>query len=356
VTNGLRRLKNISKKLACFGVPIHGANAETHEFLNQSPGSFKKTLETIAHYVAEGHDVRCIPVLTGYNYDQMYSIIKIAAELGMESIYVDRYEDGGVGAGNSQNRHLKPTAENFHIAVGQIIKARNDFSIFGKRIGFGTAIPYCLDERIVTEGITSNCGVGNYFCAINPKGEFRMCNQSQLVFGNVLSTPLEVIWNKPALDIFRDLSWVKEPCKSCELLLDCTGGCKVDTNCSAQFCIDYAVRGLTKPFAELAPKIQHVRPADTYPSGYRVFRPNRYTKITVCYPEKFLVTRYQTVKLNEMALTMTESIIKDGIVNEGVLIRRFSEQVEEHEVRLLVNQLLQVNALEQIGEVSYATS
>lgn len=97
VTNGLRCLKGISSKLACFGVPIHGANAKTHEFLNQSKGSFKKTLETIRHYVSEGHDVRCIPVLTGYNYDQMYDIIGIAASLGMESIYVDRYEDGGIG-------------------------------------------------------------------------------------------------------------------------------------------------------------------------------------------------------------------------------------------------------------------
>ena len=356
VTNGLRRLRGISKKLACFGVPIHGANAETHEFLNQSPGSFNRTLETIGHYVSEGHDVRCIPVLTGYNYDQMYDIIRIAAELGMESIYVDRYEDGGIGSGNSPNRHLKPTGPQFTTAVGQIIQARHDFGIFGKRVGFGTAIPYCLDERIITEGITSNCGVGTYFCAINPLGEFRMCNQSQLVFGNVLATPLEIIWNKPALDIFRDLSWVKEPCQSCELLLDCTGGCKVDTNCSAKFCIDYAVRGLSKPFAELAPKVEHPRPADTYPKGYRVFRPSRYTKLTTRYSEKFLVTRYQTVKLDETALVMMEEILKEAIVSESALIKRFGEYVEEHETRLLVSSLLQVNALEQIGEIFYATS
>lgn len=356
VTNGLRRLKGISKKLACFGVPIHGANAETHEFLNQSPGSLRKTLDTIAHYVSEGHDVRCIPVLTGYNHDQMYGIIKIAAELGMESIYVDRYEDGGIGASNSGRRNLKPNVKQFEIAVGQIIQARHDFGIFGKRVGFGTAVPYCLDERIITEGITSNCGVGTYFCAINPNGEFRMCNQSQLVFGNVLEMPLEIIWNKPALDIFRDLSWVKEPCRSCELLLDCTGGCKVDTNCSAQFCIDYAVRGLQKPFAELAPKVEHPRPADIYPPRLRIFRPSRYTRLTRRYPEAFLVTRYQTVKLDETALAMTEALLEEAIVNEGALISRFAEYVDGHETRLLVSRLLQVNALEQIGEISYATS
>ncbi len=289
VTNGFRKLKGISNKLACFGIPIHGANAETHEFLNQSKGSFQKTLATIKHYVSEGHDVRCIPVLTGYNYNQMYDIIGIAANLGMESIYVDRYEDGGIGAVNSRGYRLKPTREQFHIAVGQIIQAKHDFTAFGGRVGFGTAIPYCLDERMVIEKIISDCGVGTRFCAINPRGEFRMCNQSQLVFGNVLEESIEIIWNKPSLNIFRDLSWVGEPCKSCELLLDCMGGCKVDSNCSDKFCIDYAVRGFSKPIAELVAKVEHRRSAKTYPVNYRVFQPNQYMKITTRYPEKFLV-------------------------------------------------------------------
>lgn len=349
VTNGLRTLKGISKKLACFGVPLHGSDARTHEFLNQTKGSFSKTLETIRHYVDEGHDVRCIPVLTGYNYDQMYDIIGIAASLGMESIYVDRYEDGGVGSVHSGNHHLKPTREQFHVAVGQIIQAKRDFSVFGGRVGFGTAIPYCLDERMVTEAITSDCGVGTYFCAINPKGEFRMCNQSQLVFGIVPDEPIEVIWNKPSLDIFRDLSWVSEPCKSCGLLLDCTGGCKVDANCSDKFCVDYAVRGLSGPVAELVAKVEHLKSAETYPEQYRAFRPNRYMKLTTRYAEKFLVTRYQTVKLDAMALEMAQSILDGTVRDEMALILLFADRVEEHESRLFISRMLQVTAIDLLA-------
>lgn len=346
VTNGLKRLEGISSKLACFGVPIHGANAATHEFLNQSKGSFKKTLETIDYYVREGHDVRCIPVLTGYNFDQMYDIIDLAANLGMESIYVDRYEDGGIGSTNSRSRYLKPTPRQFHVAVGQIVQAKHDFPSFGGRVGFGTAIPYCLDERMITEGITSNCGVGTYFCAINPQGEFRMCNQSQLVFGNVFEESIEAIWNKSEMDVFRDLSWVGEPCKSCDLLLDCTGGCKVDTNCSDKFCIDYAVRGLSKPTAEMVAKVKHRLPAETYPTAYRSFSPNRYMKLNDRYLEKFLVTRYQTVKLNQTAFEMARAILEEGIGSEEELIRRFSDRVEEHETRLFVSRMFQVNAID----------
>jgi len=180
-----------------------------------------------------------------------------------------------------------------------------------------------------------------------------MCNQSQLVFGTLPDESIEAIWNKPALDIFRDLSWVNEPCKSCELLLDCTGGCKVDMNCSDKFCIDYAVHGLSKPVTELAARVDHCKQINMYPENYRVFRPNRYMKLTTRYQEKFLVTRYQTVKINEMALEMAQFILGKTVINELELVVRFIELVEEREIRLFVSRLLQVNALNLIEEVNH---
>jgi radical SAM protein with 4Fe4S-binding SPASM domain len=356
VTNGLKRLKGISNRLACFGVPVHGANAETHEFLNQSKGSFQKTLKTIAYYVSEGHDVRCIPVLTGYNFDQMYDIIGLAASLGMESIYVDRYEDGGIGAGSSRGLRLKPTNDQFRIATGMTIQAKRDFTVFDGRVGFGTAIPYCLDERIIAEGMTSNCGVGTSFCAVNPHGELRMCNQSQLVFGILPDEPIEAIWNKPSLDVFRDLSWVGEPCASCGLLLDCTGGCKVDASCSDRFCIDYAIRGLSKPIVELTMNAGPRGSAEVYPVQYRSFKNNRYMKLTTRHPEKFLVTRYQTVKLDGMALEMAQVILGGTVTNERDLIARFIDRTEEHEIRLFISKMSQVNAIDLIEEVGRVSS
>ena len=59
------------------------------------------------------------------------------------------------------------------------------------------------------------------------------------------------LWNKKELDEFRDLSWVDKPCKSCDLLHECVGGCKVDSNCPGEFCIDYAVRGCKNQLIKL---------------------------------------------------------------------------------------------------------
>lgn len=348
VTNGFIRLEGISPRLACFGVPIHGANAETHEFHNRREGSFAKTLATIKYYVSQGFDARCIPVLTGYNFNQIYDICSLASRLGMCEVYVDRFEDGGIGAGNSQqDPGLRPTIEQFGEALGQMIRAREDFPPLNGNIGFGTAIPACLDERLISEQMFADCGVGKSFCAVNPDGGFRLCNQSQLVFGNVLTEPIEVIWNNPTLDMFRDLSWVEEPCASCDLLLECTGGCKVDANCADGFCVDYAVRcgGFPKP--EKGLKIPRRKLAITYPHEHRTFAPNRYMKVTTKYhPDNFLVTRYQTVKLDALALKMAKAIFAGGVRDERVLIERFRREVDVPEIRRFVSRLHQVEAID----------
>jgi radical SAM protein with 4Fe4S-binding SPASM domain len=295
--------------------------------------------------VQQGHDVRCIPVLTGYNHDQIYDIIAIAAKLGMESIFVDRYEDGGIGSQQSQDRKLKPSLRQFRIALEQMVKARNDFPSLEGKVGFGTAIPYCLDDLLIKEGLASNCGVGDSFCAINPYGEIRMCNQSQLVFGNILEDELPEVWQSSNMDIFRDLSWVTEPCLSCPLLTHCTGGCKVDANCSSTFCIDYAVRNKEVDYSKLT-GFKEPELVITYPNEYRILKPNRFMKLNTTYGTPLLVTRYQTIELDELALQMAQYVMHKGLVSERQLIEMFSPQTEPSNIRTFASQMIQANAFE----------
>lgn len=344
VTNGIICLSGLSAKLACLGIPIHGDEV-THERHTQKPGGYAKTLASFRYYVEQGFDVRCIPVLTAWNFDQMYEIIRVAKELGAESIFVDRFEDGGLGSHRSSE--LKPTIEQFRTALTQMIAARNDFNI---PTGFGTAIPYCLDPRLLSEGMSANCGVGFTFAAINPDGDVRICNQSEVVFGNVLAQPIEEIWQKPELTEFRDLRWVTEPCRSCSALTDCMCGCKVDVNCSDRFCVDYAVRGLARsPYPVCQPKQSQDR-VEEYPPGYRQFVPNRYARLITRYPEKMIVTRYQTIELDSLALRMCTLILDGTVSDETALIRRFSDEVEESEVRGFVNKLHTVGAIDFVKE------
>lgn len=363
VTNGSIRLENLSRKLSCVAIPLHGLTAERHDQLTGSKGSFDRVVENIKYYVAYGIDVRCVLVLTGYNYNEMYEMIRFAANLGMESVYVDRYEDGGLGATVSGKLRLKPTIAEFREGVTQILKAREDFKIFKGKVGFGTAIPMCIDERLILNNMTSTCGVGTSFCAINPDGDLRICNQSELKFGNVIDEPIEKIWIKKDLNVYRDLSWVEEPCKSCCFLEKCQCGCKVDVNYSDRFCIDFAVReNWDNEMKRVYEKINSgsyesvlfgEQEVDTFvPEHYRIFRPNPFLKIHDRYSVKKVVTKYRTISIDDMAFSILKKIVTEHIVNEKDLVGRFRKIIDEHDLRKFISALIDSEALDLIGEVS----
>ena len=353
VTNGLIYKKGLSKKLACIGIPIHG-DRKTHETLTGIKGGYKKVIKTIENYVKDGFDVRCIPVLMSTNYNQMYEIIKLAHELGMESVFVDRFESGGIGSKVASK--LKPTLSQFKEALTQMIAARDEFKI---PVGFGTAIPFCLDERLIIENMWADCGAGVTFGAINPNGDFRICNQSNIVYGNVLKEPIDRIWNKKEIDEFRDLRWVDKPCKNCPFLHICTCGCKVDLTHCKKYSIDYAVRENKKdliPIKKLRKlkrifeKNEREKLAVEFPEDYRIFNPSPYTKLNLRYKEKYLVTRYQTITLDKFAVKLMKKILEEGVFSEKELIDEFKGIIEPKEIRKFITILVKVEAIELIQD------
>lgn len=364
VTNGTILKKHLSHKVSCIAIPIHGLNAKEHDELTGVKGSFETVIKNIKYYVLNGYDVRAVLVLTGYNYNKMYDMIELAASLGMESVYIDRYEDGGLGATVSGKLQLKPTLEQFRIALGQILKAREDFTLFEGKVGFGTAIPMCIDERLLKANITSSCGVGTYFCAINPDGNVRLCNQSEVKFGNVLEQSIEEIWNKSEIDeTYRTLEWVQEPCASCKILEICQCGCRVDANCSDKFCMDFAVRKDCDDI--MKNNIEKINRGEfdsyiygeteldmSYPQNYRIFKLNNYTKIHDIRETKQLVTRYQTISIDESVCEVLNTIINCFIVNEKELVDKFAEGYEEKDIRILLSRLISVGAIDILGELN----
>lgn len=337
VTNGQIYLDDLSDKLACIGVPIHGIG-KTHDFLAGKQGSFKTAINSVKKYVKKGFDVRCIPVLTKTNFNQMYTVIELAKQLGMESVFVDRYEDGGIGSIRSVK--MKPSLDHFRTALGQMIDGRNAFKI---PVGWGTAIPFCMDERLITENMFAGCGAGITFCAINPKGEVRLCNQSERIYGNILSESMEKIWRKPELSEFRDLKWIEKPCTGCAILPECMCGCKVDANHSETFCIDYAVREngqVYKPKNQIPDQTSIATPQEL-----RYFKPNKYLRLNSQHKENYLITQYQTIQLDDDVLKMVQQILS-GKTSEKSLITLNAESIDEDEVRQFVSILDHVRAID----------
>lgn len=354
VTNGQIHLKNFNRRLSCFGVSLHGYTAEMHDGITRKPGSFKRAVAAARQYVDDGHDVRIVPVVMGRNHDHMYGIAELAHDIGAESIYYDIYEPGGIGEANSHvyDMHMQPAIDELRTAIGQIVDAHDNFPFRGS-VGIGTALPYCFDERLIVRHMYQNCGVGTYFCAITNTGDMRMCNQSKMRLGNVLQRSMREIWMDPLFDdVYRNLSWVEEPCASCPVLHDCGGGCKVDEGCpTGELCIDRVVRGLS-PDVKLklsAADAFTQRLVEDVPTEYRVFKSNRYLAVTDMYEEWddiLFKTRYQTVRITKNEQRMLETIIEAGEVDERDFIAAYSEWVDEAELRLFISRLAQAGAID----------
>lgn len=342
VTNGIRTLEGLSKNLSMIFVSLHGREPE-HEKLTRHPGGWKKTINSIEHYINEGFFVTSDTIMTRINYHEIIYIAEMARKLGMDQIMVNRFEDGGLGNQNSDL--LRPSIEQFKEAITLIIKARKKYKI---PIGFGTAIPFCLDERLIRENLAVACGAGLGFSAISPEGELRICNQSTRVFGNIFEDSIENIWNRNDLDEFRCMKWISGPCKNCPLLDKCHGGCFVDASQPGDYCIDYSVREqLNKNKLRLSFSPEKIGNTgdqgyslSSYPPNYRIFQNGKDVKIS----GNLLNVGENEYPMDSSARKICRKIF-DGEMVEADIINHFSDFAPETEIRKLLSRLVSLEAL-----------
>jgi hypothetical protein len=135
----------------------------------------------------------------------------------------------------------------------------------------------------------------------------------------------------------------------CEILTDCLCGCKVDANFSDLFCVDYAIRGKDKPNS-VKKQTQKTLPNMEIPKQMRSFEVEKYTRLNNAHKETYLVTRYDTILLDEMGVKMLMQILS-GTLTEESLIRQNNKEVEENEVRRFISILEFVGVIKVVKEV-----
>lgn len=362
VTNGFIKLKGISNKLANMAVSIHGYDADSHEKFNGVQGSFQRALESIKYYKSQGLNVRCVTVLSGQNYSYIGEILKTAISAGVDEIYIDRYEDGGIGATNSSVLSLKPTNQQFREALSQIIEIRNQGLLPPEKIAFGTAIPFCMDARMFSENLLSSCMAGTNFCAVTPTGDLRLCNQCNKVYGNVFEDDIDVIWAKERTSDYRDMKWVSYPCNTCKLLSVCQAGCRVDANSQQTYCIDYALRDnlddtIKKNIAkinkgELVPQSpyldSHLRKDiwEEFEVETDHFVCDKFLRINEYKNTFYMVTQFQGIKLGEDEYKLLEFCMHKQSFTCLELFTQFDDY-DEQSILEFIQLLLFLNAIKK---------
>jgi radical SAM protein with 4Fe4S-binding SPASM domain len=263
-SNGTLMTKKIVKKLKESGVKrveigLDGFTAETHDFLRNSLGSFKATIQGIKNCVEEGFDEVCTTMtLHSKNVIELQDTVELAEKLGATRFYLNRlipagrgkdvinldvrndekimaleciykkfYDSVSVGAGiQCYSRGMTYYGRlGFERSEGQFFTVSEAFSGYSRmwQDKFGKNISGIVKEFAAGFG---GCSAGITYAGLTAGGDLLPCVPAPIKLGNLLEYDLEDLWvNNPLLNYIRRRDKMKGACGECNYNKIC-GGCR----------------------------------------------------------------------------------------------------------------------------------
>jgi len=206
------------------------------------PGHRKK-LEVAERIRAAGLPLTANFVVHRQNLANLESMIALGVNLGAERIEIAHVQYYGWALKN--RAALIPTREDLARATAVVEAARTGL----KGV---VVIDYVVPDYYAKRPKACMGGWGRRFLNITPSGKVLPCHAAEsiagLAFDDVRERPLADIWeDSQAFNRFRGISWMPEPCRSCERAEIDWGGCR----CQAFALTGEAAR--TDPACALSP-------------------------------------------------------------------------------------------------------
>ena len=189
-------------------VSLHGAHAASHEAYSNTPGSFEETVTNTRRAIGAGIPVTLSTVMHRANLDELAEVVSLAGALGVDHVVFNRY--------------LGRPLPGLTLSDSQLVEATRTIEAMraaGEPVAYGVGIPQCF-----TPSSSTGCMAGVAYCAVDPWGNLRPCNHSDLIAGSLLSGTLEEAWNSPVMERFRKA--IPKACHTCAAFGTCHGGCR----------------------------------------------------------------------------------------------------------------------------------
>ncbi len=227
VTNGLLLREFLPLYVDQIYIAIHSVNKFSYYFGEGADFSIwkKNTSFYVKHIDDVFFDVTVFPTMDSIN--GLKDIASLAVSMGVNTIFVNIFQPEGRGR---ERANMTFTLTYFKKLIDVIIDIQEKFKI---EILFGTSTPYCLDDRLISEGLKFSCGAGEWHFVIAPNGDVKICNQSNKVFGSLLKEDFARIKeriDKVISKVYSEFSYLPQACRNCEFLLECKGGCRIGYN------------------------------------------------------------------------------------------------------------------------------
>lgn len=216
-------------------VSLDGADSDTHDSFRGLPGAFDAAIRGMAHCKAVGLPVQINTTVARHNLQQLPAILDLAVSLGACALHLFLLVPTGCGKHIAELEMISP--QEYEDVLNWLYDAASASHISLK----ATCAPHyfrVMRQRAKAEGVgittethgmeamTKGCLAGSAVCFVSYRGDVYPCGYLPITAGNVLETPLNLIWRESTLFAeLRDPSLLKGKCGRCEYVRVC-GGCR----------------------------------------------------------------------------------------------------------------------------------
>jgi pyrroloquinoline quinone biosynthesis protein E len=203
-------------------ISLQDTDAANADRIAHYKGGHAKKLEA-ARWVREiGLPLTLNAPIHRQNIDSLPAFIELAERLGAQRLEVAHVQYYGWALKNRQA--LMPTRDQVLKSAALVAEAR-------ERLKGVLVIDFVVPDYYARRPKPCMGGWGRGIINITPSGKVLPCHAAAslpgLAFDNVRDRPLRDIWlRSDAFQKFRGTSWMREPCRSCELREVDWGGCR----------------------------------------------------------------------------------------------------------------------------------
>ena len=207
--------------VSMFELTLLGADAQTHDALTRTPGSWERALAAMTRLHKTDATWCGVFVATHENIAQARQTLEMIVALGATAVMFNRFNPGGEG---TRHLHLMPTVEQVRDALAVVDEMAAAYDLFAT--ASIPIMPCLLDTSPYRHIGFGFCAAGrdNAYYTIGPDGRVRPCNHTATILGDLHTQPWAEIANSPTLAEFTSVA--PEICRPCPGLETCRAGCR----------------------------------------------------------------------------------------------------------------------------------
>lgn len=228
ITNGTNLTEELVESTVrgnAFQISVLSHQRNVHDLLTGNNGAWDAMIDGMSNVHLAGGHLIAVFVATRQNYRDLGPTVHLAMMLGANSFLYNRINVGAANARHSEALFLTPEMVEENLQTLNDIAAETGFPI-----STGVVIEPCMVEIKRYPHIRFNwCSLAgeNSTLIVDPTGNFRICEHSSTILGNIKRDPICDIYEHHAyVENFRTV-WPAE-CLNCShpLKESCRGGCK----------------------------------------------------------------------------------------------------------------------------------